>query len=85
MTPQVNLVSQQHQTVTHEVLIYKVSTSRDPLRLRSGTGTNYKILGKYKKGTEVIVLNKTTSAVRSHLPGRQARIYVQPVPDLCAD
>ena len=62
MTPQVNLVSQQHQTVTHEVLIYKVSTSRDPLRLRSGTGTNYKILGKYKKGTEVIVLNKTTSS-----------------------
>ena len=62
MTPQVNLVIQQHQTVTHEVLIYKVSTSRDPLRLRSGTGTNYKILGKYKKGTEVIVLNKTTSS-----------------------
>ena len=62
MTPQVNLVIQQHQTATHEVLIYKVSTSRDPLRLRSGTGTNYKILGKYKKGTEVIVLNKTTSS-----------------------
>ena len=62
MTPQVNLVIQQHQTATHEVLIYKVSTSRDPLRLRSGTGTNYKILSKYKKGTEVIVLNKTTSS-----------------------
>ena len=62
ITPQVNLVIQQHQTVTHEVLIYKVSTSRDPLRLRSGTGTNYKILGKYKKGTEIIVLNKTTSS-----------------------
>ncbi len=62
MTPQVNLVIQQHQTATHEVLIYKASTSRDPLRLRSGTGTNYKILSKYKKGTEVIVLNKTTSS-----------------------
>ena len=62
MTPQVNLVIQQHQTATHEVLIYKVSTSRDPLRLRSGTGTNYKILGKYKKGTEIIVLNRTTSS-----------------------
>ena len=62
MTPQVNLVIQQHQTTTHEMLIYKVSTSRDPLRLRSGTGTNYKILSKYKKGTEVIVLNKTTSS-----------------------
>lgn len=31
------------------------------LRLRSGTGTKYKILGKYKKGKEVIVLDKTTS------------------------
>ena len=62
MTPQVNLVIQQHQTATHEVLIYRVSTNRDPLRLRSGTGTNYKILGKYKKGTEIIVLDKTTSS-----------------------
>ena len=62
MTPQVKLVTQQHQTQTYDVLIYKVTTSRDPLRLRSGTGTNYKILGKYKKGSEVIVLNKTTSS-----------------------
>ena len=62
MTPQVGLVSQQYQTATHDVLIYKVSTNRDPLRLRSGTGTKYKILGKYKKGTEVIVLDKTTSS-----------------------
>ena len=42
--------------------VYKVSTSRDPLRLRSGTGTKYKILGKYKKGTEVIVIEKTSSS-----------------------
>ena len=62
MTPQVSLVSQQYQTATHDVLIYKVSTNRDPLRLRSGTGTKYKILGKYKKGTKVIVLDKTTSS-----------------------
>ncbi len=62
MTPQIDLVSQQYQTTTYDVEIYKVSTSRDPLRLRSGTGTNYKILGKYKKGIEVIVLNKTTSS-----------------------
>ena len=62
MTPQVGLVNQQYQTATHDVLIYKVSTNRDPLRLRSGTGTNYKILGKYRKGTEIIVLNKTTSS-----------------------
>ena len=57
MTPQVNIVSQ-----TTGTEIYKVATKRDPLRLRSGTGTNYKILAKYKKGTEVIVLEKTTSS-----------------------
>lgn len=62
MTPQVNLVMQQYQTTTYDILVYKVSTSRDPLRLRSGTGTKYKILGKYKKGAEIIVLNKTTSS-----------------------
>ena len=42
--------------------IYKITTRSGPLHLRSGTGTNYKILGKYKKGREVIVLNKTTSS-----------------------
>ena len=56
MTPQVRLVS---QSTGYD--IYKITTKRDPLRLRSGTGTSYKILGKYKKGTEVIVLNKTSS------------------------
>lgn len=61
MTPKVNLVTQQHQTTTYDVKIYKVATQRDPLRLRSGTGTKYKILGKYKKGTEVIVIEKTSS------------------------
>jgi len=56
MTPQVRLVS---QSTGYD--IYKITTKRDPLRLRSGTGTKYKILGKYKKGTEVIVLDKTSS------------------------
>ncbi len=56
MTPQVRLVS---QSAGYD--IYKITTKRDPLRLRSGTGTKYKILGKYKKGTEVIVLDKTSS------------------------
>ena len=42
--------------------VWRVSTRRDPLRLRSGTGTNYKILAKYKKGTEVIVLDKSNSS-----------------------
>ena len=62
MTPQINLVTQQYQTTTYDVEIYKVSTNKDPLRLRSGTGTKYKILGKYKKGTEVIVIEKTSSS-----------------------
>ena len=61
MTPSVDLVTQQYQTSTYDVQIYKITTKSGPLHLRSGTGTNYKILGKYKKGREVIVLNKTTS------------------------
>ena len=61
-TPSVDLVTQQYQTSTYDVQIYKITTKSGPLHLRSGTGTNYKILGKYKKGREVIVLNKTTSS-----------------------
>ena len=62
MTPSVDLVTQQYQTSSYDVQIYKITTKSGPLHLRSGTGTNYKILGKYKKGREVIVLNKTTSS-----------------------
>ena len=62
MTPSVDLVTQQYQTGTYDVQIYKITTKSGPLHLRSGTGTNYRILGKYKKGREVIVLNKTTSS-----------------------
>lgn len=62
MTPSVGLVTQQYQTSTYDVQIYKITTKSGPLHLRSGTGTNYKILGKYKKGREVIALNKTTSS-----------------------
>ena len=62
MTPSVDLVTQQYQTSTYDVQIYKITTKSGPLHLRSGTSTNYKILGKYKKGREVIVLNKTTSS-----------------------
>lgn len=47
--------------VVYDTLVYRVSTQTDPLRLRSGTGTNYKILAMYSKGTEVIVVDKTTS------------------------
>ena len=62
MTPRVGLVTQQYQTSTYDVQIYKITTRSGPLHLRSSTGTNYRILGKYKKGREVIVLNKTTSS-----------------------
>ena len=62
MTPSVDLVTQQYQTSSYDVQIYKITTKSGPLHLRSGTSTNYKILGKYKKGREVIVLNKTTSS-----------------------
>lgn len=37
--------------------IWKVNTSGGRLRLRSGTSTNSRILGSYKKGTEVVVLD----------------------------
>lgn len=50
MTPQLS-------QVTGGTQIYRVSTVRDPLRLRSGTGTSYRILSKYPKGTELIVLS----------------------------
>lgn len=62
MTPSVGLVTQQYQTSTYDVQIYKITTKSGPLHLRSGTGTNYRILGKYKKGREVIVLSQTTSS-----------------------
>ena len=58
MTPQVKLAPQ----TSSGGMVYRVSTGRDPLRLRSGTGTNYSLLGKYKKGTEVVVLAQTTSS-----------------------
>lgn len=58
MTPRVNHVKSQP---SGGAMIYRVSTRRDPLRLRSGTGTKYRILGKYKKGTQVVVLEKTTN------------------------
>ena len=58
MTPRVNQVQAEP---SGGAMIYRVSTRRDPLRLRSGTGTKYRILGKYKKGTRVVVLEKTTA------------------------
>ena len=56
-TPQVKLVS---QTVGYD--LYRITTVRDPLRLRSGTGTNYYILGLYPKGALVVVLSKPNAS-----------------------
>ena len=50
------------ETVVTRTEIYKVNTNRDPLRLRSGPGTGYKVLSTYKKGTQVIILNKYSSS-----------------------
>ena len=58
MTPRINQVQAKP---SGGAMIYRVSTRRDPLRLRSGTGTKYRILRKYKKGTQVVVLEKTTA------------------------
>ena len=56
-TPRVNLITQSTGTE-----IYRVSTRSGTLRLRSGPGTNYKILKSYKKNTELILLHKTSSS-----------------------
>lgn len=58
MTPRIDIAI----PPTTATWIYKVNTSGGNLHLRSGTGTKYKILGKYKKGTQVIVVAKTTSS-----------------------
>ena len=47
MTPRVDLVTQQYQTSTYNVQIYKITTRSGPLHLRSGLGTNYRILGNF--------------------------------------
>ena len=64
ITPQINMTvrASGDASQTIETHVYKVSTRRDPLRLRSGTGTRYSILGRYAKGTEVIVLDTTNAA-----------------------
>ena len=60
MTPGITMVTQATPEVKREV--WKVKTNGSRLMLRSGTGTKYKIIGKYKNGTEVVLLEKTTSS-----------------------
>ena len=54
------MVTQATPEVKREV--WKVRTNGSRLMLRSGTGTKYKIIGKYHNGTEVVLLEKTTSS-----------------------
>ena len=51
-TPRVEMAE-----ITAGAEIWRVDTNGGRLHLRSGRGTKYSILGRYKKGTEVIVLD----------------------------
>ena len=55
-TPRVKLVAQEDGAV-----IYRVSTQTDPLNLRAGPSTDTARIGSYRKGTEVMLANKTNS------------------------
>ena len=56
----ITIITQAAPEVKRE--IWKVKTNGSRLMLRSGTGTKYKIIGKYKNGTKVVSLEKTTSS-----------------------
>ena len=60
VTPQVAL---SYKEYSEGKAIYRINTRRNPLVLRSSTGSKYKKLGKYKKGKLVIVLEQTTSTL----------------------
>ena len=60
MTPGITIITQATPEVKRE--IWKVKTNGSRLMLRSGTGTKYKIIGKYKNGTKVVLLEKTTAS-----------------------
>ena len=57
MTPQVAL---SYKAISEGKMIYEVNTKKNPLVLRSTTTKKYKKLGKYKKGTKLILLEMTT-------------------------
>ena len=45
--------------------------------LRSGTGTKYKIIGKYKNGTKVVSLEKTTSSWYNTLHWQNCLLHIE--------
>ena len=58
MTPRVHLIADIPGSAT---MIYRVNTGGDRLRLRAGPSTNDTTLGYYAPGTEVVVIEKTSS------------------------
>lgn len=46
---------------TTQTEVYKVSTSGMRLNMRSGAGTNCKVIAAYKPGTEVVIADRTTN------------------------
>ena len=57
MTPRVRMVNQ-----TSGWSVYTITTKSGKLNLRSGPGTNYKRLGQYAKGKEVVLIAKTNDS-----------------------
>lgn len=57
MTPRVRMVNQ-----TSGWSVYTITTKSGKLNLRSGPGTNYKRLGQYAKGKEVVLITKTNDS-----------------------
>ena len=54
-TPMVQIAGVTQQSTAQKIArsIYRVNTQRNNLHLRTGPGTGYTIIGRYKKGTEV--------------------------------
>ena len=54
-TPMVQIAGVTQQSTAQKITrsIYRVNTQRNNLHLRTGPGTGYKIIGRYRKGTEV--------------------------------
>ena len=59
-TPSLHIGGTAGSTQSRE--IWRVKTNGSNLHLRSGPGTKYKILSKYRNGTELVLLEKTNGS-----------------------
>lgn len=59
-TPEITRITGGTEAVT--TWVYRVKTNGGNLHLRSGPGTNYKILRRYKNGTQITVLDRDNSS-----------------------